>query len=277
MSISVLILTLNEEANLPRCLSGLQWCDDIVVLDSFSTDATGEIATNAGARFIQREFDDFAAQRNYGLHSITYKNDWVLMLDADEEATPELVEEMQRVTKESPADYVLFRMRRKDFLFGQWMRRCNAYPTWFGRLVKPTAVQVTRSVNEEYHADGQVGHLEGHLLHYSYNAGLHDWFQEQNLHSTMEAQRLVNEQDRHRWRFRDLVAGDPTVRRRALKHLALATPGRPILYFIYFYILRGGFLDGRAALTHSILRAYYEYMIDVKVKEGRRREAGLPI
>jgi glycosyltransferase involved in cell wall biosynthesis len=277
MNISLLILTLNEEANLPYCLDNLAWCDDIVVLDSFSTDDTQKIAEERGARFYQREFDDFASQRNFGLHQIEFRHDWVLMLDADEEVTPELAEEMDRTTSGSTEDFVLFRMRRKDYLFGQWMRRCNAYPTWFGRLVRPESVEVVRAVNEEFHARGNVGQLEGHLLHYSYAGGFHAWFEEQNLHSTMEALRLVDDHDRGRWQVRDLVSSDPTVRRRAVKHLAFTVPGRPIFYFIYFYILRGGFLDGRSALTHSLLRAYYEYMIDVKVKEGRRRRAGRPV
>jgi glycosyltransferase involved in cell wall biosynthesis len=277
MNISVLILTLNEEANLPYCFDKLAWCDDVVVLDSFSNDATGKIAGDRGARFYQREFDDFASQRNYGLHEIDYRHDWVLMLDADEEVTPELVEEMNQAVRSAGEDYAIFRMRRKDFLFGQWMRRCNAYPTWFGRLVRPESVEVVRAVNEEFHANGQVGQLDGHLLHYSYAGGFDAWFAEQNLHSTMEAKRLVDDHDRGRWQVRDLMNSDPTVRRRALKHLAFTVPGRPIFYFIYFYIFRGGFLDGRAAITHSLLRAYYEYMIDVKVKEGRRRKAGLPV
>ncbi len=277
MNISVLILTLNEEANLPYCFEKLAWCDDIVVLDSFSTDDTKRIAEERGARFFQREFDDFASQRNFGLHELEYKHDWVLMLDADEEVTPELVEEMNQVTGTSTEDRVLFRMRRKDYLFGQWMRRCNAYPTWFGRLVKPEFVDVERAVNEEFHARGKVGQLDGHLLHYSYAGGFHAWFEEQNLHSTMEAERLINKDDEGRWQLRDLINSDATARRRALKHLSLTLPGRPFFYFIYFYIFRGGFLDGRAALTHSLLRAYYEYMIDVKVKEGKRRQAGLPV
>jgi glycosyltransferase involved in cell wall biosynthesis len=278
MNISVLILTLNEEANLGNCLSKvLTWCDDVVVLDSYSTDATERIAKEHGVRFVQREFDNFASQRNYGLKSIPYEHDWVLMLDADEEATLELVEEIQGVGETAPKNLTMFRMRRKDYLFGQWMRRCNAYPIWFGRLVRPSRVTVVRSVNEEYSTDGDIGELQGHLLHYSYNGGFDAWFAEHNLYSTMEAERLLTDDDRGRWRLKDLFDRDPTVKRRALKHIAFTLPGRPFFYFIFYYVLRGGFLDGRAALTHLILRAFYEYMVDVKVKEGRRRQAGLPI
>jgi len=277
MNISVLILTLNEEANIPYCLSKLTWCDDIVVLDSFSSDNTENLAREGGARFYQRKFDNFASQRNYGLHEIEFKHDWVLMLDADEEATPELAEEMQQAVQTAPDNLALFRMRRKDYLFGQWMRRCNAYPIWFGRLVRSAKVKVMRAVNEEYHTEGEIGELQGHLLHYSYNSGFDAWFTEQNLHSSMEADRLLSNDDHGRWSFIDLFDRDPTVKRRALKHIAFSLPGRPIIYFIFYYIFRGGFLDGRAALTHSILRAFYEYMVDVKVKEGRRRQAGLPV
>jgi hypothetical protein len=144
-------------------------------------------------------------------------------------------------------------------------------------LVRPEAVEVIRSVNEEYVTHGRVAHLQHHLLHYSYHAGFEDWFREQNLHSTMEAHRLLAQSDRSRWRLSDALSRDPTQRRRALKNLAFNLPGRPLLVFLWFYLVRFGFLDGRAAFCHCVLRAGYEYMIDLKVKEGRRRQRGLPI
>ncbi|OQW88556.1 MAG: glycosyl transferase family 2, partial [Thiotrichaceae bacterium IS1] len=95
MSVSVLILTLNEESNLPGCLESVKWCDDVVVLDSYSQDRTEEIAKQAGVSFIQRQFDNYASQRNYGLHEIKYKYPWVLMVDADEMVSTELAMEIQ--------------------------------------------------------------------------------------------------------------------------------------------------------------------------------------
>ena len=136
MTISVLILTLNEEQNLPVCLPSLDWCDDVVILDSYSDDKTEELALAAGARFVQRPFDNYAALRNYGLNDISYKHEWLLMVDADETVPSELVTEMQNQLKTGSTDTTIYRMRRKDHLFGKWIKHSSGYPTWFGRLIK---------------------------------------------------------------------------------------------------------------------------------------------
>ena len=165
MSISVLVLTFNEELNIGGCLESVRWCDDVLVLDSFSTDRTLEIAQEHDVRVVRRRFDNYAAQRNFGLQQ-KYKHPWVLMLDADERVPGdlhlEMIESVQRV--EPTVD--LFRMRRRDHLFGRWIRGSSGYPTWFGRLARVGRVRVERPFNEEYHADGEVGDLQGHLEHY---------------------------------------------------------------------------------------------------------------
>src|ERR1700712_295872 len=117
--ISVLILTKNEQQDLPGCLASVAWCDDIHVFDSFSTDATVEIARQAGAHVKQRVFDDYAAHRNASL-SGAFKYGWVLILDADERATPELSREMREAVKVVASEVSGFRLRRRDFLFGRW-------------------------------------------------------------------------------------------------------------------------------------------------------------
>ncbi len=132
----MLILTLNEEINLEDCIDSCGWCDDIVVFDSFSTDNTPAIASAKGARFVQRRFDNYASQRNAALNQISFKHPWILMLDADERTPPDLVAEMAAAVAASEPDTVLFRMRRKDFFLGRWLRRSSGYPSWFGRLVR---------------------------------------------------------------------------------------------------------------------------------------------
>jgi glycosyltransferase involved in cell wall biosynthesis len=126
--ISVLILTLNEEINLPGCLASVKWCDDIVVYDSFSTDRTIEIAKAAGARVFQRSFDNYANQRNAALTQVEYKHSWLLMLDADEQATPELYGEIKNIAVCSQVSADLYRMRRKDIFFGKWLRYSSGIP-----------------------------------------------------------------------------------------------------------------------------------------------------
>src|ERR1700677_642552 len=132
MSISVLILTLDEEVNLPGCLDSVAWTDDVVVLDSFSRDATQQVArARDNVRLYQRQFDNYAAQRNFGLREIRYKYSWVLMLDADERVPAELREEMLRAVGGARESVAMFRMRRRDYLFGRWIPRSSGYPTWF--------------------------------------------------------------------------------------------------------------------------------------------------
>lgn len=276
MNISVLILTLNEEINLPRCLASLEWCDDVVILDSKSTDKTAEIARKVGARVVERAFDNYANQRNYGLREIGYKNPWLLMVDADEAVPPELVAEMGEVLKKADPELCLLRMRRKDFFMGRWIRRSSGYPTWFGRLAKIGRVRVEREINEEYVTDGKVGLLQEHLLHYPFNKGFHAWFEKHNRYSSMEGVLLESKQA-EKCCLGALFSSDPAERRKVMKSLAYRMPGRPLLMFLALYLARGGFLDGRAGFTFCLLRSFYEFMIDCKALEAGRRKRNLTL
>jgi glycosyltransferase involved in cell wall biosynthesis len=275
-SISVLILTLNEEINLADCIDSCAWCDDIVVFDSFSTDRTREIAASKAVRLVQRQFDNYAAQRNAALAQVPYKHPWVLMVDADERTPTDLVQEMTAAVAQADSDTVLIRMRRKDYFLGRWLRRSSGYPSWFGRLVRLGRVRVEREVNEEYIADGKIVHLKSHLHHYPFNKGIAHWYERHNRYSNMEALAKV-EASASRLSLATLFRGDPINRRRAMKRLVYRLPMRPSIWFLYLYILRMGFLDGRAGLAFSRMRASYEMMIDAKVLEFERRRRGEPV
>ena len=273
--ISVVILTLNEETNLPGCLESLSWCNDVVVFDSYSDDCTIEVAKETGARVRQRTFDNYAAQRNAALDTVDYKNPWVLMLDADERTPGALVHEMQAAVRSS-GEVTLFRMRRKDMFMGRWLRRSSGYPTWFGRLMKVGHVSVRRAINEEFYTQGDVGQLHHHLIHYPFNRGISHWIDRHNRYSDMEAKQLIEERDVD-IPWKDMWARDPALRRAAWKQVAYRLPLRPLFIFMYLYFIRLGFLDGRAGLTFCTLRCMYEYMIDVKVREQQRRATGQPV
>lgn len=276
MTISVLILTFNEAQNIRACLESVSWSNDVVVLDSFSADETTGIARISGARIVQRQFDDYASQRNFGLREIAYQHPWLLMLDADERVPPGLRAEIQQVVASAPPELCLLRMRRRDHLFGRWIRRSSGYPTWFSRVMRVGRVWIERPINEEFKTDGQVGSLRGHLDHYPFNKGFHEWIAKHDRYSTMEAQLLLSSQAPV-WRWRDLIARDPVRRRAALKALIYSLPARPALMFIALYFVRGGILEGRAGWTFCALRAWYEFMIDCKVRELKRRAQGLPV
>ena len=209
MSVSVLILTLNEEQNLPACLSSLEWCDDIVILDSLSSDSTKQIAADAAVRFYERDFDDYASQRRYGVDEIDYKYDWLLMVDADEMVPEALAQEIKAALGKVAPETTLYRMRRKDYLFGKWIKRSSGYPTWFGRLMRIGFVRIERSINEEYVTDGKIEYLQNHLDHYPFNKGFSAWLEKHNRYSTMEAE-LVARGTFVQPTIGDLFSRDPT-------------------------------------------------------------------
>lgn len=274
---SVLILAFNEEHNLRDCLDSVGYSDDVVVFDSFSTDRTVEIAKQAGARVVQRKFDNYASQRNVALNEVEYKYPWILMIDADERVSSELRKEIDAILNSRyQNDIALYRVRRKDMFMDRWIRHSSGYPTWFGRLFKAGAVWVEREINEEYHTNGKIGYLSEHLIHYPFNKGITFWLERHNRYSSMEAEALIKEVQ-NGLRLKDLFSTDPAIRRKFLKQLAFRMPCRPLLVFCYLYFARMGFLDGMPGFTYCRLRAIYEYMIDLKVRELRHLKKHLPM
>lgn len=273
----MLILTLDEEINIEACLESLAWCNDVVVLDSLSSDRTQELAAARGARVVTRKFDNWSAHQNWAVSTIEFRHPWVLYLDADERCPDELRDEVMRLARPDAAESA-FRIRRKDFFMGRWLKHAQLYPSWFVRLFRPQKIRYERLVNPVAIVDGPVGELEAHILHYPFSHGVSHWLARHNRYSDMEA--IEAEKARaHGTRPASggVWATDPNVRRRALKDLFFRMPARPLLKFAYYYGWRRGFLDGRAGLTYASLQSIYEYMIDCKSRELRRRRAGLPI
>lgn len=275
MSVSVFIQTLNEESNLPRCLESVRWSDDIVVLDSFSTDRTGEIARSAGARFYQRKYDGRANNQNWAVENIEFKYTWVWYVDADEVTPPELAREIIQVTSDSMRPEVAYFVRRKNLLMGTWLKHGSVYNCWFARLWKPSSIRWRRGANPIAIIDGPTGRLQCAFLHYTLSKGFEEWFAKHNRTSTYEAEDIMKELQHGRIDWAGLISRDPVKRRKALKHLSLRMPCRPLLIFIYMYVLKAGFLDGGPGLTYCTLRAHLEYEISCKIKELRQRQKGL--
>lgn len=269
MSISVLILTLNEELNLTRCLESVAWSDDIVVLDSFSSDRTIQIARAHGARVYRRRFDNERDQRAASLR-LPFRHSWVYNPDADEIATPALRDEMLAAVQRKPS-HAAYRMRRRDMFMGAWLRHASLYPTWLVRLFRPEAIVFERILNVSCHVRGTEGRLQNDLLHYSFQKGLDSWFEKHNRYSSGEAAETLKSLASGRLDLAGLLSPDPVRRRRALKELSFRLPFRPELRFLYMYLLRRGLLDGRAGYHYCRLLAAYECMISIKVAELRRR------
>lgn len=277
--ISVLILTFNEELNLPRCLASVRWSDDVVVFDSGSTDRTLEIARAAGARVFHHPFVDYSAQREAARTLVEYKYPWVFALDADECPDDTLAEEIRQVAAGPDTGCSAYAMRIKHHFLGRWLKHASLYPTWYTRLYRPDEIRYPpRAVHEHPEMTRRLGELRGHLMHYSFTKGLADWFRKHIRYAELEAQenlRHVN-QEALDWRGMFLSA-DPRRRRRALKSLSYRLPGRPYLRFWYMYLARGGFLDGRAGLTYCQLLAMYERMVVLEMMEIDRRRRGLTL
>jgi glycosyltransferase involved in cell wall biosynthesis len=278
VTVSTLILTLNEEINIGDCLESLSWCDDVVVLDSLSTDRTCEIAERHGARVVTRAFDNWSSHQNWAVANIEFRNPWVLYLDADERCPPDLRDgALQHARPEAPE--AAFRVRRKDYFMGRWLKHAQLYPTWLVRLFRPTHIRYERLVNPIAVVDGPTGELAAHIVHYPFSHGVSHWIARHNRYSDMEAieaAKVLHGESGlapggHLW------SADPNERRRKLKDIFFRMPARPLLKFAYYYAWRRGFLDGRAGFTYATLQAIYEYMIACKGVELERRRRGLPV
>jgi glycosyltransferase involved in cell wall biosynthesis len=276
MSVSVLILTLNEQNNLPGCLASVSWSDDVVVLDSFSSDGTTAVAAQHGARVVQRKFDNWAAHQNWAMQSIDFKHEWVLYIDADERVTPELKTELEAISRDQSRMEVAYYLGRKNYFLGQWIKHAMP-PSHIMRFFKPGKVRFERLVNPTPVIDGKHGYLRHYLDHYNFSKGITEWIDKHNKYSLMEAiegRKLIKGQAGPQ---PSLFDRDASLRRKALKNLSFRMPFRPAIKFIYLYVFGRGFLDGRAGFTYCILQSIYEYMIVLKMKELHRKERGLEV
>jgi len=275
--ISVIILTKNEQKDLPRCLESVAWSDDVHVLDSGSSDNTCEIASSQGAKVTIRTYSDQsklfggdeAAHRNWALRNIPFKYPWILSLDADECVSAPLAESIMR-TAANPINHVAFRIQRRDFLMGTWLKHVQA-SAYYIRLFRPDKVHYERLINPVLVPDGSVGAIAGYLDHFPFSKGMSHWFEKHNSYSTLEARQIIGNGKLHTpfSLQKALTATDFHERRRHQKELFYRLPLRPLLKFMILYVGKGGFLDGRAGLTYALLQAMYEYMIVLKVRELR--------
>jgi glycosyltransferase involved in cell wall biosynthesis len=269
MNVSVLLLTFNEAGGLPRCLASLTWCDDILVIDSGSTDDTVKIAERAGARVVHRQFDSFANQRNFGLTNGNLRHDWVLHLDADEVVTPEFRTRLNELAP--PPEIDAYRVPSKLMLHETWLRHAGMYPTYQVRLGHRDRLrfkQVGHGQREDLPPE-RVATFDEPYLHYNFSHGLVSWLRKHVTYAEDEAEMLVRMRRGDGEASDGTTGGDSTSRRRALKQLANRIPllMRPAARLFYILIWRRGVLDGRYGILYAFMLTLYEGMIAILAAE----------
>jgi glycosyltransferase involved in cell wall biosynthesis len=248
--LSATIITLNEAAHIVAAIRSVSWADEIIVVDSGSTDDTVALAAREGARVESRRWTGWVDQKNYAAALATH--DWILSLDADERVTPELAAEIQTLMAAGPA-HAAYRIPRVTFHLGRWIRTTDFYPDFQTRLYdRRHARWQGKYVHESVAADAPPGRLTHELQHFSF-ANLADHLERLNRYSTLAARQMYEDG-----------------RRTSMAGLML----HPIGAFIRNYVLRRGFLDGAAGLTLSAVNAYGVFIKMAKLHELQRTPPG---
>ncbi len=246
---SVAIICCNEEANIRDCLESVKWADEIVVVDSGSTDRTLAIAREYTDRIIERPWPGHLEQKNFALEQAA--GEWVLSIDADERVSPELAEEIRALLRHDDIAETGFTVPRKTFYLGKWITHGGWYPDRKLRLVRRgRAHWAGVNPHDHLYADGAVGNLGGDLHHYTYR-DISAHLKTIDLFTTIAAEQLAQQGQRH-----------------ALCHMLLNPPCR----FLRMYLLRLGFLDGLAGFVVAALGGYYVFLKYAKLWERQRQE-----
>jgi hypothetical protein len=267
---SIYILTYNEEKEIAECIESALLGDDIIIVDSFSSDRTVEIASRYPVRIVQHQFESHGKQRTWMLNEIVTKHEWVYILEADERMTKELFQECLTAVKTEGA--IGYYVAERVMFMDKWIRYSTQYPRYQMRLFQKGKVWFTDYGHTEREVcDGNVGFLTQTYPHYTSGKGLSRWIDKHNRYSTDEAWETIHQLDEGKVTWQDLFFGKSEVeRRRALKDLSLRLPFRPLIRWIYMYFILGGILDGKAGFAWCTLQAFYEYLILLKIEEIKR-------
>ncbi len=266
-SLSILILTRDEERDLPRCLAALEGVgDEVVVVDSGSADRTVEIARDAGARVVSHPFSSFGEQRNWALDDAGLSTEWVLFLDADEVATPAFRAAVEEALRSADGTVAGFYCCWQTMLGERWLRRSDTFPKWQFRLLRRGRARFIDSGHgqKEGEIDGTIGYIREPYLHYAFSKGWEAWWAKHEKYAVQEAADRAARGPS----FRHLFSRDPSRRNRALKPLVSRLPGWPLARFLHMYVLKGGFLEGREGFVYSRNIARYEGLIREEMRRS---------
>jgi glycosyltransferase involved in cell wall biosynthesis len=247
--VTATVITFNEAANIAAALASLSWADEIIVVDSESTDNTAEIARGFTSKVIVRPWPGYIAQKNFAAEQASH--DWIFSLDADERVTPELAAEITATLAGGPRA-VGYRVPRVTFHLGRWMRSTDWYPDYQLRLYdRRRARWAGKYVHESVKADGPIAYLRSELQHYAYRDHAHH-METMDRYTTLAAKQMFEEG-----------------RRAGVLHLLLHPPAA----FLRNYLLRGGFRDGKAGLMVSAMNARYVRLKFAKLRELCSKES----
>jgi glycosyltransferase involved in cell wall biosynthesis len=277
-TVSVIILTHNEEKHIGRCIASLlPFTDQIFIVDSFSTDQTVEIARAMGAVVVQNPWVNYATQFNYGIRHIPFQSTWLMRMDADEYVLPKLATEINTRLKTQPDDVSGIYVKRRVMFMNRWMRHGDYYPIWLLRLWRSG-----QGICEESWMDEHIKLSTGRSIQFDHDLVDHNlnnltwWTQKHNLYAIREVIDILN----IRFNFDQSIRVEPKMfgtqeqRKRYLKMRYASLPlfTRPLLYFLYRYIVRLGLLDGRPGLMwHFLQGLWYRFLVDAKLYEVYHR------
>lgn len=270
-TIAGVILCLNEERNLPRALTSLKWCDELLVVDSGSTDLSQNVSRLYNARFVVHKQEGaflITDQRNWALEQCDLKSEWVVFLDADEEIGPALAHEIQRMTSTS-SPFTAFELTPRYWFLGKWLKRTQGFPNWHPRLLRRESVRFEGGVWESFSQNALVSRIQYPYEHYAFSKGLDDWIERHQRYSSWDAQEI--------YQFLNSSV-TRTARRRTLRiAMSYLWPIRPLLRFIQKYFLQFGFLEGWQGLLFCLLMSFYDLMTVIKIIELRRIQERQPL
>jgi len=267
--VSVLVLTMNEEVNVRRCLEGVKWADEIFILDSGSTDRTLEIAREYTDRIYSRKFDNWAGQLNWALENMPFGNEWLLNVDADEVVADGLAAEVIEAALKAAPDVTAYWVRRRFMFLGKWLKHSALYKTWILRMFRHKRVRFQRLVNPVPVYEGGNGYFENDLLHDDRKgfAALVARHNSYSSYEAMESMRRLYPEYLTEVELSSTLRDDAAIKRskRIFERLPLML--RPPVRFAYMYFVKAGFLDGAPGFIYSFFKLCYEFFICVKIYE----------
>lgn len=270
--LAVVVLTYNEEANLPACLESLEALQcEVYVVDSGSTDGTLEIAKRLGANVLSHPFETYSVQRNWAQQQLSDQFEWVLHLDADERLTIELVIEINQLRRNPPEGIDGFMLRKRTIFMGRWIRHGGHYPSYHLRLFRKERGRCEdRLYDQHFIVNGEVGRLAHDYIDVI-TSDLKTWTQRHARWAELEATELITRAKKNSGRVQPNLLGSPIERRRWLKDSVYGRSpmfARAFLYWAFRYFVRLGFLDGKEGLIfHFLQGCWYRFLVDAKIYE----------